>query len=209
MEPLFVICYYYPMLNRKLHIVLVFGLDDGKLNFPALLSPVWNRNNVCLYSIRVGWRDGGEYQQKQQAVVDLVDKLLATGDPVAVIGISAGASLAINVYEQRPQLIGMVSVCGALRLPVELPKRFAQSVASSTAFRQSLAACEASQRRLTPAQLSRIHYFEPWRDFVPISTMRLNGAKMHRLAGLNHSISIVTAMLLYRRTIIRFLKQAA
>lgn len=197
------------MPNRKLRIVLVFGLDDGKYNFPALLKPIWNRQQVRMYPIRVGWRDGKAYPQKQQMVLDAVDELLATGDPVAIIGISAGASLAINVYAQRPQVVGMVNVCGALRLSKVLPKRFARSVASSLAFRQSVARCEVAQEQLTPVQLGRILVMEPWYDFVPTATMRLRGAKIQRLAGLNHTVSIVTAMLLYRRTMLRFLRQAA
>jgi pimeloyl-ACP methyl ester carboxylesterase len=197
------------MPNRTLRIVLVFGLDDGKLNFPSVLSPVWNRNNVRLYPVGVGWRDGGEYPQKQQMVLDLVDSLLAAGDPVALIGISAGASLAVNVYQLRPQIVGLVNVCGALRLIRDMPSRFAKSVGSSKAFRESVAACEESQRLLSSAQRSRILIMEPWQDFVPISTMQLSGANVHRLAGINHSVSIVTAMLLYRRTMLRFLKQTA
>lgn len=194
------------MPNRTLHIVVVFGLDDGKYNFSTILSKVWNRKDVKLHPVRVGWRDGGGYLPKKQAVLELVDQLLATGDPVALIGISAGASLAVNIFKMRPALLGLVNVCGALRLANPLQGRIAKSVASSPAFQESLADCESPQDALGGSQLRRILILEPWIDFVPISTMTLRGAQVMRLAGVNHSVSIVTAMLLYRRAIVKFLK---
>ncbi len=197
------------MSNRKLRIVLVFGLDDGKFNFPALLTKVWNTKDVQLYPLAVGWRDGNKYSPKLAKLLAVIDELLATGDPVALIGISAGASLIINAYAARPQLVGVVSVCGALRLMSDPPPKFAKSVGSSEAFQESAVACEQSQRLLTDHQLNRTLIMEPWRDFVPLSTMRLAGAKVHRVAGINHSQSIVTVMLFYRRAIIRFLDQTS
>jgi pimeloyl-ACP methyl ester carboxylesterase len=194
------------MPNRVLHLVLVFGLDDDKHNLYGLLAPLWKRQQVHLYPIRVGWRDGGGYSKKQQAVLDLVDRLRASGERVGLVGISAGASLVVNVYRLRPQLAGVVAVCGALRLPRHLPPRFAGSVNSSAAFRESLEICEKSQRQLTADQLEHIMVVEPWLDFVPVSTMRLLGAKRQGIASVNHSISIVAAMLLYRRRMIRFLE---
>jgi len=199
--------YYQRMSNRKLRIVLVFGLGDDKFNASALLRRVWNSKTVQLYPLIVDWRDGGEYAPKLAKLLALIDELLTTGDPVALIGMSAGASLVTTAYALRPQLVGVVDVCGALRLGDHLPAKFAKSVGSSAAFEESLQVCEDMQRSLTANQLARILIMEPWRDFVPIATMQLEGARMHRIAGINHTLSIIMAMLFYRRTMLRFLKQ--
>lgn len=197
------------MSNRKLRIIIVFGLDDGKLNFPSLLEWVWNTKQVRVHAFRAGWRSGRAYPDILESLLRLIDQLLADGDEVAVIGISAGASLAVNAYALRPQLLGIVNVCGALRLVLDMPTRFGRSVASSEAFRQSVVACVLSQQSLSANQLGRVLVMMPRSDFVPLRTMSLFGAKVCRVLGFNHVQSILTAMLLYRGVMVRFLRQSA
>ncbi len=197
--------YPCPMPNQTLRIVVVPGLDDGKYNILGLVSRIWNSDQVQIYPLPVGWRNGASYKRKLATLLELVDELLATGDPVAIVGISAGASLALNAYTLRPRLLGMANLCGTLRFGLAPPASLTRRAWAVPAYHDSVLACEVTQEKLTVEQRRRVLIMKPLRDgIVPLATMTLRGAKEHRVVGVNHSQSIVTALLLYRRTMVGF-----
>jgi pimeloyl-ACP methyl ester carboxylesterase len=183
------------------------GVDDDKHNLLRLVAKRWNRRDVHVYPLHVGWKDGGSYESKLQKLLALIDVLSGTGQ-VAVVGVSAGASLAMNAYAVRPRLVGVVNVCGTLRFGRKLKRSLAKRAASSPAYRESVLACELAQQSLTTRQRRCTLVLQPFYDgIVPLATMTLPGARLQRIVGFSHVPNIATALVLYRSQIVRFLKQ--
>lgn len=197
------------MPNQTLRIILVPGLDDGRYNFLSLVGPWWNRDDVLLLPRYVNWRDGGTYEDKLRQLLDFIDQQLATGDPVALIGISAGASLALNAYVLRLRLVGMVNICGTFRLGGDPPPALSKRTNEIEAYRHSVRACEDHQEDLEPEQLRHILVMAGWWDgIVPRYTVDLTGTAWKRIHGVSHFLSIIIALMFYRKFIVRFLRRS-
>jgi protein-tyrosine phosphatase len=85
---------------KKPHNVLMLaGLGDQEsIERMKLITERWKQHglNVTLYN--VGWRDGSiNFESKLEEIIKLVDKLAKEG-PVSLVGCSAGASAAFNVF---------------------------------------------------------------------------------------------------------------
>lgn len=194
-----------------IQVIVVPGLDDGRYNFMPLLAKLWNREDVVIRVCRVGWRDHGTYEHKLQKLLNLIDELTGQGFQVALIGISAGGSLTINAFVERPDdVVGVISVCGRLRPGQNVKPTLEEAGTTSRAFIRSVEVCGKMQHRLTRQQRRRVLTMRPWRDqVVPMSTMLLQHSPYRRVFGFSHVQSIVTCMVFYRKPILRFLREAS
>jgi len=195
------------MPNQTLHIVLVPGLDDGRYNLLNTLSRFWSRADVKLHVHSVGWRDSGSFEQKLEGLLSFIDELLLTNEPVALIGTSAGGSMVLNAYLRRPNLLGVINVCGRLHVGHDVSPTLEEAAWTSAAFDSSVRACDQDQHKLSNRLRKRVLILQPWRDpVVPLVTMLLEGATVKRISGFAHVDGIVFALLFRRAAILRFLR---
>lgn len=195
------------MPNRTLHVIYVPGLDNGRYTL-RILSWLWSRGGVKLHPHTVRWKDDETLEPKLQGLLEHIDALLETGDPVALIGASAGASLVCIAFAKRPQLVGVANVCGRMLVGHGTKVPLEQAAGKSRAFEQSVRMCHRDLWELYPLR-ERILALKPWRDpVVPLATMSPDWVAIKRVAGFLHVDGIILALLFRRRTILRFFRRS-
>lgn len=194
-----------------LKIIVVPGLGDRVAARPLRwMARFWKREGIIVRVHVAGWLDGGLLEEKLRRLLMVIDEESAAGNSVALIGMSAGASLALNAFGRRPDVVGMVNVCGRLRAGQGVRPTLDEAALDSGAFRQSVLVCEETQAQLSAERRGRVLVLRPWKDaVVPVETMSLAGAEEHWVWGALHMLSIATAMIGCRAMILRFLSKQA
>jgi pimeloyl-ACP methyl ester carboxylesterase len=130
---------------------------------------------------------------------------------VSLVGISAGGSAAINALFARPDKVHkVINICGRLKDGGYLGFRsLEQRSRSSLAFRESVLACEQNLEKIDSTYLSRIMTFRAslGDELVPSDTTLVTGARNIALPTIEHMLSILFALIFYRRCIMNFIEK--
>lgn len=145
-----------------------------------------------------GWNgEADTYRKKWQQF----DKKLQQLDDTAIIGISAGASVAVHALQKYPAKIRkVITVCG----PVHADRMNPQTL------HNKFLVLESALEDFSLNQLSadRVMTMRPYYDqLVPVDAMRIDGAHDRRVLMILHNLSILTALFGYDRTMAEFIKQ--
>ncbi|HEY7975117.1 MAG TPA: alpha/beta fold hydrolase [Ktedonobacterales bacterium] len=102
--------------------ILIHGINGSPEDMDelgkALVAQGFEARNLLLPGHGTTLHDFARYgwDEWKLAVARVADEALATRQPVFVIGHSLGASLALAVASERPQLAGVVALCPPVRL---------------------------------------------------------------------------------------------
>lgn len=179
-------------------LIIIPGYGD-RVGYIYKLTKRWPRRfGVQVEVATFGWRgDPRTYQQKWQAFLDVLNK----GEPATVLGISAGASVALRALQQQPQQVrGVISVCGPRTANFFNPKVLARDYPTLSDSLHAL----PSEPFKGPILTLRPLYDES----VPTKAVTIQGARNVRMPFVFHAPSIVLALALYGRTICKFVKNA-
>jgi pimeloyl-ACP methyl ester carboxylesterase len=188
------------------HVIYITGLGDQKPLYQPQLINKWQKLGVIPYYSAVGWADGQTFAPKLARICKLVDDLYAQNGVVSLVGISAGAGAALNVYmERKNKISGLVFICGKIvGLDNVNPRYFKQN----PAFRESLELTQQNLIKLTPKDKAKMLSIHPIYDqTVPIAATQVPGVKSRRIISIFHVPSIFLAITLYKRATLNFLKQ--
>jgi pimeloyl-ACP methyl ester carboxylesterase len=152
----------------------------------------------------INWADRGEpYAHKFKRLLKLVDQLAKTRR-VSLIGVSAGASLAINTLSARPEQIHrVVTVCGKLaNINAINPSYYHEN----PAFKGSVGALYKSLKQLSGRQRQKVLCLRPLLDeVVPTGDMHINGAHRKTLPLIGHAPTIALSLTLFSGSIKKFI----
>jgi pimeloyl-ACP methyl ester carboxylesterase len=168
------------MVNSEHHVIYVPGLNNDLLLHRAstsLLPIVWQLHGFHGHVVLLHWSDGNEIQPKLDKVLGFVGDLAARGHLVSLVGQSAGGSVVVNAFVQRPDLVtGVVNIAGRLRTEGETG--LAEASRDNPAFAESVRRCEQALPGLTMSQRARIMTIRPRVDFVvPSESVAIDGAQ--------------------------------
>lgn len=178
--------------NRKL-------IENAVSQWPAEFTPIITS---------VLWRDGETFEPKLERILALVDLLLQKG-VISVLGTSAGASMAFNVFaERRNRLNKAVNVCGRLCEGNHRIRSLERRAGTSIAFKQSVLAFQKVEPTFTTEERSRMMTIRPrfGDELVPHDTSYLKGANNRWIYTAEHGLSIYLA-LRHPQQILTFLSQ--
>src|SRR5665648_522378 len=96
----------------KHHIIYISGLGNRYDGLLLFLLFFWHVFGVKTEFVAMKWYGGTSYQEKFDRVIATIERAEAKGYTVLLIGESAGASMAMNVFAQRDSLHRLVSLCG-------------------------------------------------------------------------------------------------
>lgn len=192
--------------SPRYHCIYIPGLGDSYDGLRRRGLASWQLWGVSTELIPMQWYGGGDFSQRYDAVVAAIDRAQLRGDRVVVIGESAGASMAINVVANRPDVDGLVTVCGITNSRAEVSPLIRQK---SPAFNEAIGRLGSSLNMLN---LTRVYSVRAVIDsVVPKHSSVITGARQSVAWSVGHLFTITLCLSLYGGYVvylIRTLKKA-
>ena len=190
---------------NRLHIIFIPGLGDHKAYGQDKAVRLWRLYGVRPQYHAVGWATGS-WDEKERKLLTEIDQYLAKGDRVGLVGFSAGASAAFNVFMARSdKLAGAVLISGKIRGSGNL----SAGRRANNAFVESLDQAAQSVTGLSAGQKTRLLTIYPKHDpVVSYADASLPGVVMRRSPATSHQLSVAYSLTVGAFTIIRFLRRA-
>ncbi len=191
----------------KVHVMYIPGLGDKRTFLvQKLFVRAWRAYGVRGHYFTVGWAENTPIAPKLERLINKIDALAEKGDKVALIGASAGASLALNAFVRRPdKVVGVVCISGKIHNPQNIA---AEVYEVNPGFKESLDLLDSSLKKLAPVLRKRIRSVYSTGDIlIPAHDSILSGAENVSVDKLGHTAHIVMQITKGARINIRFLKK--
>lgn len=193
------------MSSESPHTVIVVPcLGDDKQVAQFMLEKAinnWHHDGLHTIIHSVHWRDGEPFEEKLQKLLTLIDTQ-QDKDKISLVGISAGASLAFNAFNQRKERVHKaVNVAGRLRAGQATIRSLERMAKTSPAFRESVLSFEEAEPLLSDQDRLRLMTVRPFLgdELVPRDTADLPGAHNQWIYTPEHGLSIWLALRLQKK----------
>lgn len=196
------------MANAKLHVLYIPGLGDEKVRGQKFAVHMWRLWGVESEVLVAQWANDEAWDAKYTRLLARVDELIAENKNVAVIGTSAGASAAINVYAARKsQLVGCVVIAGKINNAAAIGERYRRK---HPAFVQSVEICEKALQGLSDSDRRRImSRYALFDGLIPRRDSYIAGAQNRVAPSMGHAFTIATQITIGAPLFLHFLKVLA
>lgn len=193
-------------MSKKIQVIYITGLGNTAKRGQRIASKLWSLYGVVPYFFDVKWGDNEVWERKLERLLAMVDKFHQAGKPVALVGISAGASAAVNAYAaRRGKLVGLVLICGWVNRPGDIDSRHNRE---NPAFVTSAHQSPQSLSALTPKDRRRILSRFAWKDgIVSRAASYIPGGRNQLLPTAGHFFTIAIQIIFGAPSFIRFLKK--
>jgi hypothetical protein len=189
------------------NVIIIPGLGDN-ITLTSLATKHWAFFGLSPIIHPVKWHEGEAIQTKLDVIVDMVDKYIAKGDRVSLVGCSAGGSAVLNVFSERKDAVHKVAIiCGRLNTGKQSGFRsLKERSKSSPAFAQSVSLAENKVLLFSASDRKKIMTARAIADeLVPADTSVIHGAYNQTIPMLEHSLAIYSALTVFSGPIIKFL----
>lgn len=193
-------------MSKIQHVIYIPGLGDSRpLKQPELLN-LWRTSGIIVHYHAVGWATTEPFAAKLKKLEELVDELYKNHGPLSVIGVSAGATAALNLYMSRKDKIRrVVYICGKLLGVSNVSKHYFMQ---NPAFYDSLVLAQSNIEKLDDEDKQKmLSVHAIYDNVVPLHTSLIPGVRAKTLPSILHIPSIFLAISIYRSMTINFLKQ--
>jgi len=190
-------------------IIVVSGLGDNGRGL-AVGSAWWKKEGLRPIIFLPNWENNEGIEPKLTRLLKLIDKE-SKKETIFLIGISAGASLAMNAFLQRLEKVEkMVSLCGRLKLGWsrdKIAKKLQKDTFKHLAFEESVKLLESNIENLGKKDRKRILTVSAkfGDEIIPIGTSQMEGAKNILIPTMEHILSIFSGMTVNFEPIRKFL----
>lgn len=192
-------------MSKEHHVIYLPGLGDQRTWGQSLIVKCWQIFGITAHYHKIGWANNEPFELKLKAVVDKIDSLANQGFLVSLVGISVGASAALNAYVLRQDKVHkVVFISGKIRHPENVNPRYFEK---NPAFKQALDLSEANFQKLTRADKQKMIYLHGLYD--RIVSPRFDepaGIRSRAVLAFGHVPSILVAITLYAGTVAKFIK---
>jgi hypothetical protein len=147
------------------------------------------------------------HQHKLARLIKLISSLHSKGYAVSLVAVSAGSSLAVSAFAARKnQIHSVVSICGMFKHPKAVDVAV---FALSPAFKAAMAAAAKAELTLSVADRHKMLVVRAAHDsYVPNTHGHIAHAHTTTIPTVGHVFSIIMAITIFRRRILRFVKQS-
>jgi predicted peptidase len=165
----------------------------------------WNKRGIVPIFQEIGWANDEPYESKFERITKNIDKLIKQGHKVSLVGVSAGATMAINVYSAKKSKIAkVVFICGKINRPEKVREAYFNK---NPAFKKSLEAAAINLQKLDKTDRAKMLSLHPIVDgVVAVRDTHLHGAKNKTVFSAGHAFTILLVLSLYKRMVINFIK---
>jgi dienelactone hydrolase len=186
------------------HVIYVPGLGDHRSYGQPLVIQLWRIFGLRPHYFPLLWRSDEAFDLKLQRLIDKIDALSKNGSSVSLVGASAGASAVINAYAARPDVSGVVCICGKIQNPDKVDESY---FIANPPFKKSIYNVKASLESLGPKGIARIMSIHPLYDtVVPVSETIIPGAVEKEFKTRGHAFTIFYSLIFGSRVIAQFIK---
>lgn len=188
--------------KHQLRVLYIPGLGDG-YELPIKIALIfWRLYGVHAELVPMKWLGEASYDAKYRRVVDAIKRAEKKGYRVSLVGASAGASMALNVFADHPSVEQVVTICGvnSPNTPVheELGRRHPGFLVSLKKLRESLKNVDRSKITVVYPRFDSI---------VPRRHTLIEGASHVVIQTEGHSRTIALTVSIYSYIPIRILKK--
>lgn len=154
---------------------------------------LWRFHGVHGHCHEIPWAGPEAFEPKLQKLLDHIDKYLAKGYKVSLIGASAGASGVLNAYmERRDDISGLAYICAKINDPDTVSRK---TYAKNPAFKTSMEVLQKNLPKLTQADKAKMHsFYSPGDSTVPYEATVISGVAESRLPALRHGRAILYSL---------------
>lgn len=195
-----------------MHRVIYFnGLGNGqprRAERLAMKTALWYvaRHGLSVRHVAVDWYATEPFPKLLERMSSIVQEELAEYGSVILCGVSAGGSLAVNVFGTlHAENLSVVVLCGPLRV-AKLSwwdNRTLEHIAFRNSSRPSQSLFDSVTRcstetipALTPREKHRIITIQQWIDnVVPRPTMGIPGVRVVTVPGIGHTFGVGVGVL--------------
>jgi len=174
------------------YIIYIPGLGDGYDPLRRLALLFWRIFGVTVEYVPMKWYDGKSYDEKYQRVETAVRNAQALGFTVSIVGESAGASMAMNVFAQTSSVHRLISLCGvnSSHTPIS-PRIFKRS----PGFKQSVSRVDRSRTKVIASRVGQVTSIIARSDStVPPEKNSISGARQIEIWSMGHIFTIVLCL---------------
>jgi hypothetical protein len=186
-------------------VAIFSGLGD-RVKLLKLTTLVWKYYGLTPHVLNVGWKDGEDFDTKYIRLIKETKDITKLG-PTAIMGTSAGGSMAFNIFmELWPGINSAINVCGRLKKGDE--NDFREKTQTSQAFAKSVAMFEEKIPKLTQEQKQRMLIIRSriYDECVPKETSEVKGIKQIELPIPGHGLCISAEVTIFaERDIFKFI----
>jgi pimeloyl-ACP methyl ester carboxylesterase len=195
------------MQMQNIYGIYIPGLGDHRSlgQYRAIRS--WQKNGVYLQYFPLNWSDKQDWSEKEQRILEEVDRLYAEhGAPIVLVGSSAGASAVINTYVKRKNKIkAVVYICGKILNARSVGDHIFKH---NPAFKSSLQLLPQNIKNLNPEDKEKILSVHSLYDGrVPTADTIIEGVNDVTIHTVGHMLSIAYAISFGKKKIIRFIRE--
>jgi len=188
-------------------VIYIPGLGDmaarNRYSENVGLKP-WKLLGLNTYYFPLSWADKEPFEPKFKRLLAKIDQLQGQGNQVSLVGVSAGASAAINAYAQRKDLNAVVLICGKIQNPQTVNRHY---YIDNPAFEDSLATVAQSLESLGKKERAHIMSIHPiWDNTVPVKDTKIDGTKTKTVPVFGHIPGIFYSVTVASPAIAKFLK---
>ncbi len=189
----------------KHFIVYIPGLGGHNDGLRRFFLRFWRVFGVKIELVTMNWKDGRGYDEKYQRVVEAVERAQKKGYTISLVGESAGASMAMNVFSRLTRIHKLITICGINDSQTPIADyHFVQS----PAFKESVSLLDASRESVLKDRADRIISFTALVDnTVPPSKNRILGTKHKTMFSFGHLPTVGLCLSIYSFLIVREIKR--
>ncbi|HSW47748.1 MAG TPA: hypothetical protein VLG67_01595 [Candidatus Saccharimonadales bacterium] len=193
-------------MEKVHHLFILPGLGKHEAIL-ELIRRNWEKEfDIQIHILAIDWHDNTkDFKQKIISLTNQIKPYSTNkNSTISLLGISAGASAAINVWKNMNlEVESIILVCGRVK---EGKARGARTLhwasRNSPSFKESVLESERNLKKLSPNDNTKILIFYSLLDeLVPPNDARINGAKNLYLIVPEHVLSIVFSMIFYKKII--------
>jgi pimeloyl-ACP methyl ester carboxylesterase len=195
-------------MAKQHHVIYLPGIGDHRPRGQDAIIKKWKLYGLNAHYFFINWIDKEPFAPKLKRMVELVDDLAAKGHTVSLVGISAGASAAVNVYCERPDKIsGVVFICGKLTGSRKINPNYYRN---NPAFYDSLEQAQKSLEKLSADDKKKMLSLHAIFDEVVYTRYtKVPGIASRTVPSFLHIPTIFLAITIYKNLTINFLKWRA
>lgn len=189
----------------KHYIVYIPGLGDKYDGLRRFFLSFWRLYGVTVELVPMTWYDGKAYDDKFERVKSVITNAQALGFTVTVIGESAGASMALNVFATNKEIHRFISLCGVNNAKTPISSRIFKK---GPAFEESVSYLSSSRANTMKDRIDQMTVITAKHDAtVPIEKNVIPGARQVRVWSVGHLTTITLCLSLFSSVVVREVKR--
>lgn len=186
-------------------IIYIPGLGDAYDVYRRKALKLWSFFGVSAVLVPMNWYAGGTYADRYARVSKIITNAAADRHHVTLVGESAGASMAINLFAAHPTVANMITIAGVNRSSTPVAQKTLQR---GPAFAISRQRVDASLRAISSDRKRQMYTLSALSDaVVRVDSSRIIGANNYRVWSVGHLFTITVCLTIFAAYITHLAKR--